>query len=305
MREKKEKKTDTVVEGTAMPSEKTDIVSLRDVIESEAFTHSPSPLKVALGKDGEGNYAVCRLEKMPHLLIAGMREGDVTTYLHAVIVSLLYTTSAEDVRLILVDSAQGAFRAYDGVPHLLDGKILCNASQALDVLSWLLEEVERRHGLFAPYGARDLREFNGSDAVKNGMEQKLPYIVVVLNELADLMLDRTFRKTAEDKITRIAQKARAAGIHLVFATAQPTVDVITGMLKASFPGRIAFAVKRTLDSRVILDEDGAETLFGQNEMLYAPYGADEPIRMQSVFVTKEDISAVVETVRRHGGQEES
>lgn len=273
------------------------IVRLRGVFDSEAFRNSPSPLTVALGKDMNGNHVVCPLEKMPHLLIAGVRESEIATCLHAMIISLLHKATPEDVRLILADSAYGTFYEYRDLPHLWEGGVLSDAGQILDALTWACEEMERRYVLFCAHQVRSLQAFNESDAVKEGTEQRLPYIVIFVDELAEYMLDSDCREAFEDKIVRLTQKARAAGIHLVLATRRPTVDVITGMIKANLLSRIAFAVDLAVDSRVILDEDGAETLTGKRDMLYYPTGAYAPMCVQGAYVTEREIIAVTEFLR--------
>ncbi|MDE7395813.1 MAG: hypothetical protein K2M95_06820 [Clostridiales bacterium] len=273
------------------------IVPLRGIFDSEAFRNSPSPLTVALGKDMSGNHVVCRLEKMPHLLIAGVVESDISTCLHAMILSLLHKATPDEVRLILVDSEQGTFNAYKGLPHLAGKGVLESAREFLDALDLLGDEMERRYVLFSQYRVYNVQNFNESDAVKSGAQRRLPYIVLIVDELAQFLIDETCRDEAEEKIMRLTQKARAAGIHLVLSTQHPNVDVITGTIKANVPSRIAFAVDRAMDSRIIIDENGAEKLRGKGDMLYAPMGFNDPMRVQGAYVTDREIVAATELLR--------
>ena len=233
---------------------------------------------------------------MPHLLIAGATGSGKSACLNSIIISILYKSSPEDVRLILIDPKRVEFNMYQGIPHLLGADIINDAQQAINVLTWAKEEMDRRYTLFGNHRVRSLPEFNKSEAVKSGEEQKLPYIVLIVDELAELMLDNN-KKILESKIMSIAQKARAAGIHLILATQRPSVDVITGTIKANLPSRIAFTVKSNMDSRTILDEGGAETLLGRGDMLYSPVGMDEPKRVQGAFVTDDEVMAISEYVR--------
>ena len=282
--------------GIEVPNEEIDIVRLREVISAKEFHGSSSPLTLALGKDIAGSIIVCNLEKMPHLLIAGATGSGKSACLNSIIISILYKSSPEDVRLILIDPKRVEFNMYQGIPHLLGADIINDAQQAINVLTWAKEEMDRRYTLFGNHRVRSLPEFNKSEAVKSGEEQKLPYIVLIVDELAELMLDNN-KKILESKIMSIAQKARAAGIHLILATQRPSVDVITGTIKANLPSRIAFTVKSNMDSRTILDEGGAETLLGRGDMLYSPVGMDEPKRVQGAFVTDDEVMAISEYVR--------
>ncbi|MCI8412669.1 MAG: hypothetical protein HFE47_01045 [Clostridia bacterium] len=282
--------------GIEVPNEKIDIVCLRDIISSKEFQNSSSPLTLSLGKDIAGTNIVCNLEKMPHLLIAGATGSGKSACLNSIIMSIMYKSSPEEVRLILIDPKRVEFNMYQGIPHLLGSEIINDAQQAINALTWAKEEMDRRYILFGSHKVRNLPEFNKSDAVKSGEEQKLPYIVLIVDELAELMLDNN-KKVLETKIMSMAQKARAAGIHLILATQRPSVDVITGTIKANLPSRIAFSVKSIVDSRTILDQCGAETLLGRGDMLYAPIGLDDPKRVQGAFVTEQEITAVTEYVR--------
>lgn len=284
--------------GIEVPNEEIDIVRLREIIESKEFQNSSSPLTLSLGKDIAGSNIICNLEKMPHLLIAGATGSGKSACLNSIIISMLYKSSPEDVRLILIDPKRVEFNMYQGIPHLLGSDIINDAQQAINVLTWAKDEMDRRYTLFGNHRVRNLPEFNKSDAVRSGEEQKLPYIVLIVDELAELMLDNN-KKVLEGKIMSIAQKARAAGIHLILATQRPSVDVITGTIKANLPSRIAFSVKSIVDSRTILDECGAETLLGRGDMLYSPVGMDDPKRVQGAFVTDKEVMAVAEYVREN------
>ena len=284
--------------GIEVPNAKVDIVALRDIIQSSEFYKAASPLTLALGKDIAGAHIVCELDKMPHLLIAGATGSGKSACLNSIIMSLVYKSSPDDVRLILIDPKHVEFPIYKNLPHLLTGDIINDGQEALNAFKWLRNEMERRYLLFSKNMVRNLPEFNKCDAVKNGEEEKIPCIVLIVDELAELMMNQN-RKDLEEKIMSMAQKARAAGIHLIMATQRPSVDVITGTIKANLPSRIAFAVKSVIDSRTILDSAGAETLLGRGDMLYAPIGVDDPKRVQGAFVTNEEVAAVVEYVKAH------
>lgn len=282
--------------GIEVPNEKIDIVGLRDIISSKEFSSSSSPLTLALGKDIAGTNMICNLEKMPHLLIAGATGSGKSACLNSIIISILYKSSPEDVRLVLIDPKHVEFTIYKGIPHLLTEEIITDAQQAINAFKWVKLEMERRYLLLSKYCLRNIQEFNKSEMVKDGTETKLPYIVVIVDELAELMMSNN-RKELEDKIMSMAQKARAAGIHLILATQRPSVDVITGTIKANLPSRIAFAVKSIIDSRTILDQSGGETLLGRGDMLYAPIDYDEPKRVQGAYVTNEEVATVVDFVK--------
>lgn len=282
--------------GLEVPNDKADTVHLRDIIASPEFQNSSSPLTLALGKDIAGNNTICHLEKLPHLLMAGMTDSGKSTCLHSMIVSLMYKSSPEDVRLILIDPKQVEFSVYKGMPHLLGANVITDTQQTIRALSWAINEMERRYMLFSACKVRNIAEYGKSEAVASGAEQKLPYIVIIVDELAYLM-SGTDRKTLEERIMRLAQKARAAGIHMVLATQRPDVNVITGTIKANLPSRIAFVVKNRVDSRIILDENGAETLLGHGDMLYAPIGIADPHRVQGAYISDEEIAKVSEFVR--------
>jgi len=283
--------------GIEVPNVKKDVVSLREVIESKEFKKAESPLAFALGKDITGSKIICEVDKTPHLLIAGATGSGKSVCLNSILLSIAYKASPEDVRLILVDPKRVEFTVYKGMPHLLSD-IICDDKQALNAFKWLRAEMERRYLMFSRNIVRNIGEFNASRAVAEGEEEKLPYIVLIVDELADLMSSNC-KKELEENIMSIAQKARAAGIHLILATQRPSVDVITGTIKANLPSRIAFSLKSVVDSRTILDAQGAETLLGKGDMLYAPQGVDDPRRVQGAWVTSEEVASVVDYVNAH------
>lgn len=284
--------------GIEIPNEKIDIVGLKDIIGSKEFINSSSPITVALGKDIAGSNIICNLDKMPHLLIAGSTGSGKSACLNSIIISILYKSSPEDVRLILIDPKHVEFTIFKGMPHLLTEDIITDARQAYNALKWARAEMERRYILFGKYIVKNLQEFNRLEVVKNGTEVKIPYIVLIIDELAELMLSDN-RKDMEEKIVSMSQKARAAGIHLILATQRPTVNIITGTIKTNLPSRIAFAVKSNLDSRTILDESGAEVLLGRGDMLYAPIGSDVPKRVQGAWVSNEEVAMIADYVREN------
>ena len=278
--------------GIEAPNDKKDIVSLREIIESSAFKKSCSPLTFALGKDIAGENMVCEMDKMPHLLIAGTTGSGKSVQLNSIILSILYKSSPDDVRIILVDPKRVEFTDYAGMPHLLGENIINTDKHALNAFKWLRAEMERRYMLFSKNVVRNITEYNNLADVKSGEVPKIPFIVLIVDELADLM-NGGFKKELEENIMSIAQKARAAGIHLILATQRPSVDVITGTIRANLPSRIAFALKTGGDSRIILDAMGAETLLGQGDMLFSPIGADDPKRIQAPWVSGDEVSSVI------------
>lgn len=284
--------------GIEVPNEQIAIVALRDIILSKEFQKATSPLTLALGKDIAGQNIVCPLEKMPHLLIAGATNSGKSACLNAIIMSILYKSSPDDVRLILVDPKEVEFRIYRGMPHLLIPEILTDTDQASNAFKWAKTEMDRRYKLLSKYCARNVTEFNNSQAVKDGLEDKMYSIVIIVDELAELMLSNN-HKEFEDRMTSVAQKARAAGIHLILATQRPSVNIITGTIKANLPSRIAFSVTSFVDSKTILDEAGAEALLGRGDMLYAPIDKPEPTRVQGAYVTTEEVTSIVAYVKEH------
>ena len=280
--------------GVEVPNRKKSPVGIRSIFESPVYSKSASPLTLALGKDIAGNSQIADLCKMPHLLIAGSTGSGKSVCVNSIIISFLYKASPEDVRLILIDPKVVELAEYNGIPHLLM-PVVTEPRKAAGALGSAVAEMERRYHLFAENNVRDIKSFNRLAAETDGLE-KLPYIAIIIDELADLMM--VAGKEVEDYICRIAQKARAAGMHLIVATQRPSVDVITGLIKANIPSRIAFAVSSQVDSRTILDAGGAEKLLGMGDMLFMPVGAAKPVRIQGTYVKDEEISAVLDFIKQ-------
>jgi len=292
-------------------------VRLSEIISSQAYHQLGSPLTLALGKDIAGNPVVADLTRMPHLLVAGTTGSGKSVALNAMILSFLYKAEPREVRLILVDPKMLELSIYQDIPHLL-APVVTDMRQAANALAWCVAEVERRYRLMSWIAARNLSGYNHkvADAEKSGNPltdpdtldsaeprplEKLPYIVVVIDELADLMM--ASGKKMEELIARLAQKARAAGVHLILATQRPSVDVITGLIKANIPTRIAFQVSSKVDSRTILDQQGAESLIGQGDMLYLPPGTGAPQRVHGAYVSDQEVHRVVEYLKSLGQPE--
>jgi DNA segregation ATPase FtsK/SpoIIIE, S-DNA-T family len=308
------------VMGLEIANEKREIVTLGEIIRSKAYDEVHSPIALALGKDIGGQPMVADLQRMPHLLIAGTTGSGKSVAINAMVLSLLYKSTAEHVRLIMIDPKMLELSVYEGIPHLL-APVVTDMKQAANALRWCVAEMERRYQLMAALGVRNIAGFNrrvkeASDAGKPILDPvmmlraandptidqreiqplvPLPYVVVVIDELADLMM--IVGKKVEELIARLAQKARASGIHLVLATQRPSVDVITGLIKANIPCRIAFQVSAKVDSRTILDQMGAETLLGHGDMLYLPSGTSLPTRVHGAFVSDQEVHRVVEALK--------
>ena len=278
--------------GIEVPNKIRSTVNIRSVFESQNYVNMRSPLTMALGKDIAGTAQVADLCKMPHLLIAGSTGSGKSVCVNSIIISFLFRSGPEDVKLILIDPKVVELAEYNGIPHLLM-PVVTEPRKAAGALGASVAEMERRYKLFAENNVREIKAYNKL-AAQTGMEH-LPYIAIVIDELADLMM--VAGKEVEDYICRIAQKARAAGIHLIVATQRPSVDVITGLIKANIPSRIAFAVSSQIDSRTILDSGGAEKLLGNGDMLFLPVGASKPVRVQGTFVTDEEIGAVLSFIK--------
>ena len=278
--------------GIEVPNKIRSTVNIRSVFESQNYVNMRSPLTMALGKDIAGTAQVADLCKMPHLLIAGSTGSGKSVCVNSIIISFLFRSGPEDVKLILIDPKVVELAEYNGIPHLLM-PVVTEPRKAAGALGASVAEMERRYKLFAENNVREIKAYNKL-AAQTGMEH-LPYIAIVIDELADLMV--VAGKEVEDYICRIAQKARAAGIHLIVATQRPSVDVITGLIKANIPSRIAFAVSSQIDSRTILDSGGAEKLLGNGDMLFLPVGASKPVRVQGTFVTDEEIGAVLSFIK--------
>lgn len=300
--------------GLELPNPKRQIVRLTEILGSKVYNDSSSNLTVALGKDIAGHAVVADLAKMPHLLIAGTTGSGKSVGINATILSLLYKSDPNDVRMILIDPKMLEMSVYEGIPHLL-APVVTDMRQAGHALNWAVAEMERRYKLMSKLGVRNLAGYNSkiAEAVKKEQHipnpfsltpdapeplEKLPTIVIIIDELADLMM--VVGKKVEELIARIAQKARAAGIHLILATQRPSVDVITGLIKANIPTRIAFQVSSKIDSRTILDQMGAETLLGMGDMLYMPPGTGLPVRVHGAFVSDDEVHRVVEHLKEQG-----
>ena len=283
------------VVGVEVPNTSIATVSLKDVLISKEFTQSSSPLTFALGKDITGNTICCNMQKLTHLLVAGSTGSGKSVCLNSIILSIIYKASPEDVKIILIDPKRVEFSSYEALPHLIMPKIVCETQKAINTLAWAVTEMERRFELLGMARVKNIDEYNQTPDVISGKVEKMPFIVIIVDELADLMM--TGKKEVEEKVCRLAQKSRAAGIHLILATQRPSVDVITGLIKSNFPSRIAFAVTSAVDSMTILDRVGAEKLLGKGDMLYYPVGAQEPKRVQGCFITTGEINKIVDYVR--------
>lgn len=278
--------------GIEVPNEKRDVVWVREVLEDDSFTHHKSKLALAMGKDIQWDFIVGDLAKMPHLLIAGQTGSGKSVGMNGFILSLLYKNTPSDLRMIMVDPKQVELGIYDGIPHLLT-PVINSPDKALNALKWWVAEMERRYSTLKPVNARNLEEYNAKVSPKD----RMPAIVIIIDELADLMMSGN-KKEVEQAITRIAQKARAVGIHMILATQRPSVDVITGLIKANVPSRVAFTVASQVDSRTILDSIGAEDLLGRWDMLYFPTWAMSANRLQWVLVETDEVERVVNHIKR-------
>lgn len=302
--------------GLELPNHDREIVRLREILSSPEYQDTQSPLTLAMGKDIAGHPMVVDLAKMPHLLVAGTTGSGKSVGLNAMLLSLLYKATPEQLRLILIDPKMLELSIYDGIPHLLT-PVVTDMKDAANALRWCVFEMDRRYRLMASLGVRNLAGYNAKieeaeengDPILNpfwqaesgeeqGVLSQLPYIVVLVDEFADMMM--VVGKKVEELIARIAQKARAAGIHLILATQRPSVDVITGLIKANIPTRVAFQVSSRIDSRTILDQQGAEQLLGHGDMLYLPPGTGVPIRIHGAFVADEEVHRVVRDIKRRG-----
>ncbi|MCX7922972.1 MAG: DNA translocase FtsK [Clostridia bacterium] len=282
--------------GIEVPNKEVTAVFLRDVIESHEFAKHPSKIAFAVGKDISGENVVADIGKMPHMLIAGATGAGKSVCINSLIVSLLYKASPDEVKLLMVDPKVVELGIYNGIPHLLI-PVVTDPRKAAGALNWAVQEMVNRYKLFAEKGVRDIKGYNAMLKEK-GEAGSLPHIVIIIDELADLMM--VAPNDVEDAICRLAQMARAAGMHLVIATQRPSVDVITGVIKANIPSRISFAVSSQVDSRTILDMAGAEKLLGKGDMLFYPIGEQKPIRVKGCFVSDKEVEKVVEFIKSQG-----
>ncbi len=306
------------VVGLEIPNTHREMIYLSELLRSKEYDKSNSPLTIALGKDIGGRPSVADLARMPHLLVAGTTGSGKSVAVNAMVLSLLYKASAKDVRMLMIDPKMLELSVYQGIPHLL-APVVTDMREAANGLRWCVAEMERRYKLMSAVGVRNLAGFNRKvqDAIDAGQPimdplfkpnpdlgiearplETLPYIVVIIDEFADMMM--IVGKKVEELIARLAQKARAAGIHLILATQRPSVDVITGLIKANIPTRVAFQVSSKIDSRTILDQSGAEALLGHGDMLYMPPGTSMPERIHGAFVSDEEVHRVVEHLKQHG-----
>lgn len=282
--------------GIEVPNEESEVVHLRDILDTDAFKNHKSKLAFALGKDVSGEEIVTDIAKMPHVMIAGATGSGKSVCINTLIASIIYKAKPSDVKLIMVDPKIVELSVYNGIPHLMI-PVVTDPKKAAGALAWAVQEMENRYTKFAAKGVRDLAGYN--DAVeKEDTLGKLPHIVIIIDELADLMM--VAKNDVEGAICRLAQKARAAGMHLVIATQRPSVDVITGLIKANIPSRIAFAVSSQIDSRTILDQVGAEKLLGKGDMLFFPTGAPKPVRVQGAFVSDKEVEKIVDFLKSNG-----
>ena len=280
--------------GIEIPNKENEVVHLRDILETSKFVDSKSKLTIALGKDVAGEEVVADIAKMPHVLIAGSTGSGKSVCINTLITSIIYKAKPSEVKLVMVDPKIVELSVYNGIPHLLI-PVVTDPKKAAGALAWAVQEMENRYALFAGKGVRDLKGYNAELEKDNSEAGKLPQIVIIVDELADFMM--VAAKDVEDSICRLAQKARAAGMHLVIATQRPSVDVITGLIKANVPSRIAFAVSSQVDSRTILDMGGAEKLLGKGDMLFYPAGASKPTRVQGAFVDDKEVEKIVDFIK--------
>ncbi|HHQ1025635.1 TPA: DNA translocase FtsK, partial [Listeria innocua] len=283
--------------GIEIPNQTSRPVMLSELMNTEAFQSSKSPLTAALGLDISGTPIITDLQKMPHGLIAGATGSGKSVCINSLLVSLLYKATPDQLKLLLIDPKMVELAPYNRIPHLVS-PVITDAKAATVALKWAVEEMERRYQLFSHTGVRNMEKYNEYASHPDHTGEKLPYILIVIDELADLMM--VAPNDVEESISRIAQKARACGIHMIVATQRPSVDVITGLIKANIPTRVSFSVSSQIDSRTILDASGAEKLLGKGDMLFLPSGASKPVRLQGTFVSDEEIDAVVAHVRSQG-----
>ncbi|MBR7084688.1 MAG: DNA translocase FtsK, partial [Oscillospiraceae bacterium] len=287
--------------GIEVPNSQKDTVSLRELLEAPEFRNSKSKLTFGVGKDIAGNVIIGDIAKMPHMIIAGATGSGKSVCTNSIIMSILYHAAPDEVKLILIDPKIVEFRVYDGIPHLLI-PVVTDPKKAAGALNWAVQEMLRRYDVFAKNSVRNLEDYNRICIEKPELNlDKMPQIVICIDELADLMM--TASKEVEEAICRLAQLARAAGMHLIIATQRPTTDIITGLIKANIPSRIALSVMSQIDSRIILDTGGAEKLLGHGDMLYLPSGQPKPVRVQGCYVSTQEIENVVTFIKNQSVSE--
>lgn len=282
--------------GIEVPNEESEVVHIRDILQTDEFKEHKSKLAFALGKDVSGDAIVTDIAKMPHVLIAGATGSGKSVCINTLIASIIYKAKPSEAKLVMIDPKIVELSVYNGIPHLLI-PVVTDPKKAAGALAWAVQEMENRYTMFASKGVRDLKGYN-EVIEKEDNFGKLPHIVIIVDELADLMM--VAKGDVEDAICRLAQKARAAGMHLVIATQRPSVDVVTGLIKANIPSRIAFAVSSQVDSRTILDQVGAEKLLGKGDMLFFPTGAPKPVRIQGAFISDKEVEKLVNFVKANG-----
>ena len=282
--------------GIEVPNKENEVVHLREIIDCDEFKNKKSKLAFALGKDVAGNEVVTDIAKMPHVLIAGATGSGKSVCINTLITSIIYKAKPSEVKLVMVDPKVVELSVYNGIPHLLI-PVVTDPKKAAGALAWAVQEMVNRYSLFANKNVRDIKGYNEA-LEKEGNGEKLPQIVIIIDELSDLMM--VSPKDVEDSICRLAQMARAAGMHLVIATQRPSVDVITGIIKANIPSRISFAVSSQIDSRTVLDMAGAEKLLGKGDMLFYPSGAPKPVRVQGAFISDKEVEKIVDFVKTNG-----
>ena len=282
--------------GIEVPNKEKEVVHFREILDSDKFKENKSKLTVGLGKDVAGNVQLADIAKMPHVLIAGSTGSGKSVCINTIITSIIYNAKPSEVKFVMVDPKVVELSVYNGIPHLLI-PVVTDPRKAAGALAWAVQEMDDRYNKFANKGVRDLKGYNKAIEKENEVG-KLPQIVIIIDELADLMM--VAKNDVEDAICRLAQKARAAGMHLVIATQRPSVDVITGLIKANVPSRIAFAVSSQVDSRTILDSVGAEKLLGKGDMLFFPAGAPKPSRVQGAFVSDDEVEKIVDFIKSNG-----
>jgi S-DNA-T family DNA segregation ATPase FtsK/SpoIIIE len=281
--------------GIEVENERVNLVALREIIESPEYKSSKSKISFAVGKDIAGRSIVADLKSMPHLLIAGSTGSGKSVCINSIIISILYRAKPDEVKFVLIDPKVVELNNYNGIPHLLI-PVVTEPSKASAALNWAVAEMTERYKKFADEGVRDLESFNMSIKKKGETERFLPQIIIIIDELADLMMAAPSQ--VEESICRLAQMARAAGMHLIVATQRPSVDIITGVIKANIPSRIAFAVSSQFDSRTILDMSGAEKLVGKGDMLFHPMGTAKPFRVQGTFISDSEVHKVIEFIKK-------